>query len=334
MQTYTLKEQILHITPRGNFIETHEISVTRYFRRDGWSLVKVEEDKLPEFEPCFSYKSPAVDNFQKALDLRIDEGYAVSKRVIRTVNECVEEKVLNYVDYKGVKFSYAGDPLNIKTVLDYLKSIYKEAMPTRVFSLERTYGILDPEATLHVFHQLMNFLKAEKPRIRLEERLSPYITVIDDPLNQDLVGFSVFDDEGVKTKRKEIIGDGYVLEYLGTLSLGRPGNARGVIPQPDYFNLIVKGGDWGLEELREETKEGVIVIGVERSEVVKNSIRIIPRRVILIGKGEISVREIAIPIQELLTIDALTREVRSAYIDENHGGIAPYMRLKVRPIIY
>lgn len=334
MQTFTVKEVIYHITPHGNFKEYREVTATRYFTRHGWTLTKVDEDKVPEHEPCTSYRSPAVDQFSKAEGIRITEGYAISKLLTRAVDQCVEEKVVNIVEYKGVKFSYAGDPSDIPTVIDYLRGTVKETAQSRVFSLERTYGILDPEVTLHLFHHVIFMLRADRPMLKLEERFSQSVTLIDDPLNQELVGFSTFDDEGVRTRRKEVIGDGYVLSYLGTLSRGQPGNARGVIPKPDYFNLVVKNGDWSLEELREETREGLIITGVERSELVKNSIRIFPRRVTLIGKGDILVREIAIPLQELDTIDALTKEVRSGYIDDQHGGIAPFLRMKVRPIIY
>lgn len=329
-----MKEVIYHITPHGNFKEYREVTATRYFTGHGWTLTKVNEAKIPEHEPCISYRSPTVDQFSKAERIRITEGYAISKLLTRVVDQCVEEKVVNIVEYKGVKFSYAGDPSDIPTVIDYLRETVKETTQLRVFSLERTYGILDPEATLHLFHHVISMLRADRPMLKLEERFSQNVTVFDDPLNPNLIGFSTFDDEGVRTRRKEVIGDGYVLSYLETLGTGEPGNARGVIPKPDYFNLIVKNGDWSLEELREETKEGLIITGVERSELVKNSIRIFPRRVTLIGKGDIVVREIAIPLQELLTIDALTKEARSGYIDDQHGGVAPYLRMKVRPIIY
>ncbi|BCU70141.1 metallopeptidase TldD-related protein [Stygiolobus caldivivus] len=334
MQTFSLKEVNIHITPKGNFSEMKEINATRYFTKDGWSLTEAKEERVPDHDPCISFRSDSVDKFYKSKDIRVQEGSAISKKVVRAVNECVEEKVLNYVEYRGVRFAYAGDPSKIPTVVDFLRSLAKPYTQSRVFSLERITAILDPEVTLHIFHHVMSLLRSDEPGLKLEERLSPYLTVIDDPLNQELVGFSVFDDEGVRTVKKELIGDGYVLEYLGTLTKGKPGNARGVIPRPDYFNLIVKGGDWELEELREETKEGIIVSGVERSELMRKSIRIFPRRVTLLGKGDIIVREIAIPLQELVTIDALSKEVRSAFIDEEHGGIAPYIRMMVRPIIY
>jgi len=340
MQTYELKEEIVHfISGSGIYKETREIRVNRYLTRSGWVLNKIEgkEEEIKSHEECVSYISPAVkewENLDEILSKLTDVNVTV-KKVHRKINDCIEEKILNYVEYNGLKFAYSGKPSDLKAVADFLK-MQSISMNERIWSLERMNVILDPEATAHLFHQFMNFLRGDNPRIKLGERISSEITVYDDPLNENLIGFSVFDDEGVRTQKKEIIGDGIVLEYLGTLTTksGSPGNARGVLPLPDYFNLIVKPKDWGFQELIQDTKNGLIVLGVIRSEIVKNSIRLFPRNSMLIGSGGVIVREIAIPLQELTTIDAISKEVKSVYIDDYHGGIAPFIRLKARPIVY
>lgn len=340
MQTYELKEEIVHFIPSsGIYRETREIKVNRYLTRSGWVLNKFEgrEEEIKPHEECVSYISPAVKEWDRLDEIlsRLSDVSVTVKRVRRRINECVEEKILNYVEYNGLKFAYSGSPSDLKAVADFLK-MQSISMEKRVWGLERMNVILDPEATAHLFHQFMNLLRGDNPRIKLGEAISSEVTIYDDPLNENLVGFTVFDDEGVKTRRREIIGDGIVLEYLGTLTTknGSPGNARGVLPIPDYFNIVVKPRDWGFQELIQDTKNGLLVLGVVRSEIVKNSIRLFPRNSVLIGSGGVFVREIAIPLQELTTIDAISKEVKSVYIDDFHGGIAPFVRLKARPIIY
>ncbi|BDC19433.1 metallopeptidase TldD-related protein [Acidianus sp. HS-5] len=340
MQTYELMEEIAHLIPAsGIYRESRKIKVNRYLSKSGWVLNKFEgkEEDIKPHEECESYVSPAVKEWEKLDEIlcKLNDITVTVKKVYRKINNCTEEKILNYVEYNGLKFAYAGKPSDLKAVEDFLK-MQSVSMNERILGLERTNIILDPEATAHVFHQFMSFLKGDNSRIKLGERISREITVYDDPLSESLIGFSTFDDEGVKTRKKEIIGDGTILEYLGTLTTknGNPGNARGILPIPDYFNLIIKPKDWGFQELIQDTKNGLLVLGVKKSEIVKNSIRIFPRNSMLIGYGGAVVREIAIPLQELVTIDAISKEVKSVYIDDEHGGISPFIRLKARPIVY
>ncbi|WP_338600765.1 metallopeptidase TldD-related protein [Sulfolobus tengchongensis] len=310
--------------------------------------------KIKEFEICESSSHESVKTWvdkgqyvgilNKILIDQTDQLKLISKKISKTISiydakECHEEKVVNYVKYNDLSFSYTGDPKDIPSIVEYLKTSEMKLPASRQMLTEsgRLTFILDSEIVATIFHYiLINFLNGNIPKLKLNEKVFGEITVYDNPLNKFSSTFSAFDDEGVKTKRKEIIGDGIVVNYLGTLTTkyGEPGNARGVLPKPDYFSIEVKNGDWTLNELIEESKGAYIAIGVKKSEMIQNSIRITPRSVIKIGQGSVFFREIAIPIQELLTIDAVTKENRGVFIDEDHGGVTPYIRMKVRAILY
>ncbi|TRM77273.1 peptidase U62, partial [Sulfolobus sp. D5] len=150
------------------------------------------------------------------------------------------------------------------------------------------------------------------PAFKINEKIFGEITIYDNPLNPFSHSFSYFDDEGVRTRKKELIGDGIIINYLGTLTskFGNAGNARGLLPKPDYFTLEFKTGDWKLDEMIQESKGSYLAIGVKRSEMVQNSVRIYPRSVIKVGEGRVFIREVAIPLQDLLSIDAITRETK------------------------
>ncbi|ACP35751.1 conserved hypothetical protein [Sulfolobus islandicus L.S.2.15] len=311
--------------------------------------------KIKEFEICedFYHESvkawPNKEKYSRLFtNIKLNEDdqlKVISKKIsksilIHDVKECREEKVVNYVEYNDLNFSYAGNPKDIPSIVEYLRASQSQlTSPSRQVLTEsgRLTFILDSEIVASIFHYVLrNFLNGNSPKLKLNEKISSEITIYDNPLNSFSSSFSVFDDEGVKTKKKEIIGDGIITNYLGTLTskYGEAGNARGILPKPDYFSLEVKQGDWSLNELIDESRGAYIAMGVKKSELIRNSIRITPRSVVKIGQGQIFFREIAIPLQELVTIDAVTRENRGVFIDEQHGGVTPYVRMKVRAILY
>ncbi|ARM76071.1 metallopeptidase TldD-related protein [Acidianus manzaensis] len=350
MQTYEVKENIINSTSNGVFNEYYEIKTVRYFKNGNWYINKKidKEDKIEKnYDVCESFIHPSINEWNNAIDIlsQIQDANIKVKKVSRKISfedsiSCVEEKIMNYIEYENEKFAFIGNLSDIKSavgLLNELSSVQKISGIERVWPIDRTYVILDPEATANLFHQLMNFIKGDNPKLKLGERIfSEDISIFDNPRNPYLIGSQVFDDEGVKTRKKQVISDGTVTEYLGTLTskYGNPGNARGILPHPDYFNLEVKPGDWNFKELLDDTKFGLLVLGSTRSEIIKNSIRRFPKNALLLNSGRIFVREIAITLQDLITIDAISKDMKSAYIDELHGAITPFIRLKAKPIIY
>ncbi|EZQ02018.1 MULTISPECIES: metallopeptidase TldD-related protein [Acidianus] len=340
---FEYKEDVIYAYPSGIFRGSSRIEVKRKLSHGKWILNSTQDDQFPskKFEECKSFIHPSVNEWDSA-EKRLEgvEATVVSKRITRKVTsrvDCIEEKVVNYVELNNIKFGYTGNISDVKAVIDFLKYQQSPKIKERKFGLERVKAVLDPEATAHLFHNIISLLRGDLPKLKEGERLFGLdVKVYDDPLNSNLVGFSVFDDEGVKTNKRVLIEDGTIVNYLGTLTstYGEPGNARGSIPSPDYFNLDIKGGEWKFDEIIEDTKGGIIIIGANRSEIIGNSIRIFPRDVIQIGGKGIVAREIAIPIQELASMDSLSKETRSSFIDENHGAMAPFSRLMVRVMIY
>lgn len=317
------------------------ISVNKYLNNGKWIIGEGTDENIP-FD-CTSLIREEVKDWEKVEDIikRFTiEGVKITvKRVKRKLEYrdkiCEEDKIVNYVNFNGNLFAFTGSPRDIGAVLDYLKIETPRSL-TRIWSIDRTAVILDPEASAKVFHEIFSLLKGDSPRVKKNEKLFSDLSVYDNPENPFSVGFYAFDDEGTKARKKEIIGDGYVLDYLGTLTtkLGTPGNGRGIIPKPDYFTLEIRRGDWGFQEMIEDTKNGILVLGAKSTEIVKNSVRLVPRESILIGNGSIILREIAIPFQEFLTIDGISRETKNVIIDNEHGGISPFIRIHARPILY
>src|SRR5579875_1936831 len=93
---------------------------------------------------------------------------------------------------------------------------------------------------------------------------SENITLIDDPLNEKSAGYTRFDEEGIPTKRKEIISKGVLSTYLHNLTTAKKfntqttGNAGLITPHP--WSIHVEAGDFGEEEILKEVKRGLFIV--------------------------------------------------------------------------
>ncbi len=99
------------------------------------------------------------------------------------------------------------------------------------------------------------------------------VTICDDPSLQEF-GFCPFDDEGVATKRKIIVENGILKSYLHSRETakkldGEAGNARaqgGEFPIVRMSNTYLEPSDYSFDELLEECKDGVYLVGSRGGE--------------------------------------------------------------------
>ncbi len=89
------------------------------------------------------------------------------------------------------------------------------------------------------------------------------LTLSDVTSSEDSIEGRVFDDEGVATGDKEIIGRGTLVGYLHNSTTAKifktksTGNAGFIEPTP--WNLIVEQGEYTLDEMVKEVKRGIYV---------------------------------------------------------------------------
>jgi PmbA protein len=94
------------------------------------------------------------------------------------------------------------------------------------------------------------------------------------------VGSYPFDDEGVPSRRRPLVADGVVTNFLydlqtaalaGTESTGNGRRVGGGFPRPAISSLVVTGGDVSFGAMVEDMKEGLIVeqvIGAEQGNLL------------------------------------------------------------------
>ncbi|BFH72333.1 metallopeptidase TldD-related protein [Sulfurisphaera javensis] len=333
------KEDLIIITKSGKYFETKHTKAEMALTPEGWLLKRDKIDYKPEkeYSTCKSFEEKVdLENFiTKAENLAPYVDKIIIKKIEREIDECKEVKHLVIVEKEYLKVG--GRIQYLDGIISYLQNEIKSVKRiTRDYQIGgRINALLSPEVFGTIIaYTVKALLNGILPRLKLYEKFST-LTIVDNPLNEISPAFSTFDDEGVLTKRKELIGDGIVQDYLGTLytKYGSSGNARGIPPEPDFFTLEIKSGDWNLEEMMNENKDGVVIYGVESVQIVENSIRITPK---IVEKGGIGlkIREIAIPFQELLFINAISKTSKPFAIDEYHGVYAPYVLMPVRVILF
>jgi TldD protein len=98
---------------------------------------------------------------------------------------------------------------------------------------------------------------------------SDYFTAYDDPTIPDTLGYYLYDDEGVKAKRKVLIDKGVLKGHMHSRetaaifgiepNAGMRAMTFEYIPLIRMSNTFFGAGDWKTEELIEETKRGYLI---------------------------------------------------------------------------
>jgi len=98
------------------------------------------------------------------------------------------------------------------------------------------------------------------------------LNIIEDPTSENAFIRREFDDEGVKTKKKYLIKNGYLEEYLYNLYTAKKENKESTgngerinyraLPNVGFFNLFIEPGEKTEEEIIKTVKEGLYVFSL------------------------------------------------------------------------
>ena len=188
----------------------------------------------------------------------VEDEHGKNDGVGYVVASSIDEVIPSKIAKQGVK--EALSKLGGKSVKsgNYRTIIYNEAM---VSLLETFAGIFSADAA----QKGLSLLKDKEGEIIA----SDVVTIIDDPLLDDGLASTPFDDEGVATYTKELISNGKLNTLLHNL---KTANKAGVKSTGNGFkssysssvsisasNLYLKKGNKSLEELMKEIDEGIMI---------------------------------------------------------------------------
>ena len=134
--------------------------------------------------------------------------------------------------------------------------------------------ILDSEAAGALARLIAHMLEADefKGRVFHALNLPKELEIVDNPSIPGAYGSFMWDDEGVKGRKKVLVSNGAV-NLLHTRLTAKesdaPGNAHGIshVPRPSMSNVYIGTSDWHLDEMLDDTKDGIFMKGVNRAEV-------------------------------------------------------------------
>jgi TldD protein len=153
------------------------------------------------------------------------------------------------------------------------------------------------------------------------------VNLVDDPTVANKVGSYVYDDEGVKSRKKWLIKKGIITELLhnretaGKMGLHSNASSRAVAyasePIPRMSNTYFMPGSWGEDELIKDTKRGVYIKSFTEWNIddKRFNFKAVGNDAYLIKNGKLA-QPVRTPALELTTpqiyssIDALTKKVK------------------------
>jgi len=248
------------------------------------------------------------------VQLTAKEGNLIETNFTNTAKTSGFETVENFEDRISKCEKKAIEFLHAKSVKGGIFPVISDGDLTGVIIHEALGHAVEADAVINKQSCLENFLGKE---------ISPKINVVDNPLKGNLFGNFFYDDEGVKAKKKFIIKNGFLNEFLNTREtaaiLGmKPGNARAQGISPPIVrmsNTYIEGGDFEFDEMVREIKKGFYLKGSRGGEVdtSKGSFQFYANEAYLIENGEIKnlLKGISLSgntIEILKNIDAVGKE--------------------------
>jgi TldD protein len=204
--------------------------------------------------------------------------------------------------------------------------------------------ILDSEAAGALTRLIAHMLSADefKSKVFYGLNLPKELEIVDNPSIPGAYGSFMWDDEGVRGMKKVLISNGAVnLLHTRLTAKDRdsPGNAHGIshVPRPSLSNVYISTSDWHLDEMLDDTKEGIFMKGVNRAEINTGSgiVELEPVVAYIIEKKEIkeAIKNVMLidSVRNLMQkIDAIGKLISLIPNTEKGFGIsegAPYIRI-------
>lgn len=146
-----------------------------------------------------------------------------------------------------------------------IKQATKEKLQTKKYNI-----IIDSTVMKHILSNFIDMLSATNIRQKIsclegklnEKIFSDKLTITEDPTDKNYPGATIFDDEGTKTKKKEIIKDGILKTYLYNIKEAKEqneestGNGYGEISTK---NMYINPGNKNLDEMMNTLENGIYI---------------------------------------------------------------------------
>ncbi len=276
--------EVVSLSYRGKYELKPKIDFEDISIEEKVNFLREVENVLKSFDKIVSTKVVYMENTKK-IEYRDSCGCEVSYTVPRTgviIQAVAKDGVLQFYSKRIMKPAgyecLDGAFECAEEVVSVLKELLKAKLPPsgemNVLMDSELAGVFIHEAFGHAVEADHVLQGASVLSGMIGKKLAgENVNVFDDPTMKEF-GFYPFDDEGVKAERKALIRDGVLINYLHSRETaaklgGKAGNGRAqatMEPIVRMSNTYIDAGDYTFEELLEETKNGVYLLGTRGGE--------------------------------------------------------------------
>lgn len=168
--------------------------------------------------------------------------------------------------FLGTKKENIINKENLKETIEMaIKQVTKEQKGTKKYNI-----IIDSSVISTILSSFVDMISATNVRQNiscLKEKInkkifSDKLSIIEDPLNKDYPGYTVFDDEGTKTYKKDIVKNGKLMTYLYNIKEAKEANCHSTgngYSGISTKNMYIKAGTKSLTELFKDLDNGIYI---------------------------------------------------------------------------
>jgi PmbA protein len=250
-------------------------------------------DKLPVDTSVIEYEEKAMDIIENVINESVNKKvketagiFTIKIDKIRLLNSLgidldderetvsINHRCLNDASITGQWSSFSRNikDLNVKPVIEKSTLFLEKNLPVKKIQPGKYDVILSPM----IFAQLIERVAMSASAFSVESGLSflsekinekvacEKLSIYDDPTTTRSPGYSRFDDEGIRTYRKDIIEKGILKTYLHNLTTAKKfntestGNAGLIVPIP--WTIFINEGDMKEEEILKELGNGLLIV--------------------------------------------------------------------------
>lgn len=185
----------------------------------------------------------------------------------QTKNRGIKRIFVENIDYKEI----------VSNIINELKIAIKESdITSGKYSIlingsevNRLLKNLIPHLSMHTVNKKISMFN----NMINKKVFSSNITIIEDPLNKSLPGYRLFDDEGTKTKYKEIFKDGVLKTYLSDNKSSKEANSISTgngYGEVSTRNMYLEKGNNSYDDLIKKLNNGIIIYHIIRNDNAVN----------------------------------------------------------------
>lgn len=231
-------------------------------------LDKIRED-YPSIEKLTLYFSESYENTRIINSNGVD--ISTDSHLCYFVVEAITSNNDGVTSYDKKVLDTDKDKINFEQIIrDVIEKVLIQANKKKIEAGKYTV-LLDSNVAGRIISSLVNMISATNIRNKvscLESSLnkkvfSNKLTIIEDPTNKNYPGYRLFDDEGTKTCKKEIVNRGEIKTFLYDI---KEAKLKNVEPTGNRFegiatrNMYVLPGDKTDQELIASIQKGIYIV--------------------------------------------------------------------------